>query len=85
MAATAAIIAPRWMFTYLLFCRMGFWYHGVVIDFMDRDLCDAKFVDELITGKLKTISDKPYKCYKTYNPCEYTDWLERWVDGVFLP
>lgn len=26
---------------------MGFWYHGVVIDFMDRDLCDAKFVDEL--------------------------------------
>lgn len=32
---------------YLLLCKIGFWYHGTLTLFIDRDFWDAKLVDEL--------------------------------------
>lgn len=39
----AANMAPFWTFKYLLLPNIGFWYHAIFTDFMDRDFCDCKF------------------------------------------
>lgn len=44
---SAANIEPRWMLKYLLLCKIGFWYHGIRTDFMERVFCEFKFDKDL--------------------------------------
>jgi hypothetical protein len=39
-------MAPFWMLTHSLFFKMGFWYQGIAIDFMERDRCVCRLVDD---------------------------------------
>lgn len=43
----AASMEPRWTLKYLLLCKMGFWYHGIFTDFMERDFCECRFDSDL--------------------------------------
>lgn len=40
-------MAPRWMSMYLLLASSGFWYQGMCTERIERDRCDARFVEEL--------------------------------------
>lgn len=42
-----ANIAPFCTFTYLLFCKMGFLYHGVCTERIDRVFCECKLDNDL--------------------------------------
>lgn len=43
----AASMAPRCTLTYLLLCKIGFWYQGIFTDFIERDFCECKFDNDL--------------------------------------
>lgn len=47
-------IAPCCTSKYLLFVMMGFWYHGILTDFMDRVRADSIF-DDLQRGEIISI------------------------------
>lgn len=77
---TAITIAPFWMFMYWLFLTKGRWYQGRANDFMEREICDLKF-EMFKNAKLLRSSDFFY--LPVAEVC--TEWLERYVEGVFRP
>lgn len=89
--------APFWMLMYSLFFSNGFWYHGNLTDFIDpRDFCDCKFDLKAMDQIQFRIIETQYICIvicklfvmrslvNIYLPvtCEYTDGVDRYVDGV---
>lgn len=72
---TAANMAPRCTFMYLLLCNIGFWYHGIFTDFIERDFCECKLDKDLknIIEKNPIVNEKLHWIWRhTFQPNEST-------------